>query len=68
MAAVIQACDVGVIRSTSGLDAVPTVLAALGDSSCIPLGMAFLDITVFNVALPAVQADLEAAAAQAQGP
>jgi MFS family permease len=28
--------------------------------------MAFLDITVFNVALPAVQADLEAAAAQAQ--
>jgi MFS family permease len=28
--------------------------------------MAFLDITVLNVALPAVQADLEAAAAQAQ--
>jgi hypothetical protein len=63
MAAVIQACDVSVIRSTQGStpcrpSSRPWVIAAASLGS----GMAFLDITVLNVALPAVQADLEAAA------
>ena len=67
MAAIIQACDVAVIRSIQGSTPCrpslrPWVIAAASLGS----GMAFLDTTVLNVALPAVQANLEAASAQAQ--
>ena len=67
MAAVIQACDVGVIRSTQGSapcrpSSRPWVIAAASLGS----GMAFLDTTVVNVALPALQTDLEASARDAQ--
>jgi MFS family permease len=67
MAAIIQACDVAVIRSIQGSTPCrpslrPWVIAAASLGSA----MAFLDTTVLNVALPAVQANLEAASAQAQ--
>ncbi|MEJ7815382.1 MAG: DHA2 family efflux MFS transporter permease subunit [Rubrobacteraceae bacterium] len=67
MAAVLQACDAGVIRSTRTSvtcqpSSRPWVLAAASLGS----GMAFLDSTVMNVALPAVQADLGASARQVQ--
>jgi MFS family permease len=59
--AVLPACDIGVIRSTrpSALcrpTSRPWVIAAASLGS----GMAFLDSTVMNVALPAVQAELGA--------
>ena len=61
MPAVLPACDIGVIRSTrpSALcrpTSRPWVIAAASLGS----GMAFLDSTVMNVALPAVQAELGA--------
>ena len=61
MAAVIQPCDAGVVGSTKASTPCPIpsrrwVIAATGIGS----GMAFLDSTVVNVALPAVQADLGA--------
>src|SRR3712207_9198007 len=67
MAAVVPTCDVGVIRSTrtSALcqpSSWPWVIAAASLGS----GMAFLDSTVLNVALPAVQTDLEVSARGAQ--
>jgi EmrB/QacA subfamily drug resistance transporter len=67
MAAVVQTCDVGVIRSTRASapcrpSSRPWVIAAASIGS----GMAFLDSTVLNVALPAVQADLGASAREAQ--
>ena len=67
MATVVQACDVGVIRGTRTSapcppSSRPWVIAAASLGS----GMAFLDSTVLNVALPAVQAELEASAREAQ--
>jgi MFS family permease len=67
MAAVLPPCDVGVIRSARGSapcrpSSRPWVIAAASLGS----GMAFLDTTVLNVALPAVQADLEMSGREAQ--
>ena len=67
MATVVQACDVGIIRGTRASapcrpSSRPWVVAAASLGS----GMAFLDSTVLNVALPAVQAELEASAREAQ--
>ena len=67
MAAILQPCDVGVIRCTRTSapcrpSSRPWVIAAASLGS----GMAFLDSTVLNVALPAVQADLGASAREAQ--
>ena len=67
MAAVLQACDAGVIRSTRSSatcqpSSRPWVIAAASLGS----GMAFLDSTVMNVTLPALQADLGASARQVQ--
>ena len=61
MGAVIQPCDAGVIGSAKASAPCPIpsrrrVIAATGLGS----GMAFLDSTVINVTLPAVQADLGA--------
>ena len=67
MAAVLQPCDVGVIRCTrTSVPCRPSsrpwviVAAALGS------GMAFLDSTVVNVSLPAVQVNLGVSAREAQ--
>jgi EmrB/QacA subfamily drug resistance transporter len=65
--AVLPACEIGVVRSTkpSALcrpDSRPWVIAAASLGS----GMAFLDSTVMNVALPAVQAELGASAREVQ--
>jgi EmrB/QacA subfamily drug resistance transporter len=67
MSAFLQACDEGVIRGTSVSvpcrpSSQPWVIAAASLGS----GMAFLDSTVLNVALPAVQTDLGASARDAQ--
>jgi EmrB/QacA subfamily drug resistance transporter len=67
MAAVFQPCDEGVIRSTRTsapcrASSRPWVIAAASLGS----GMAFLDSTVVNVALPAVQTDLAVSARGAQ--
>ena len=67
MTAVLQPCDVGVIQCTRSSapcrpSSRPWVIAAASLGS----GMAFLDSTVLNVALPAVQADLGASAREAQ--
>jgi EmrB/QacA subfamily drug resistance transporter len=67
MAAILQPCDAGVIRSTQGStpcrpSSRPWVIAAASIGS----GMAFLDSSVLNVALPALQADLGASAREAQ--
>src|SRR5215212_79884 len=67
MVAVIQPCDAGVIRCTRGAalcrpSSQPWVIAAASLGS----GMAFLDSTVMNVALPAVQVDLEVSARDVQ--
>ncbi len=67
MAAVVQPCDAGVISSTRAAtpcraSSRPWVIAAAALGS----GMAFLDSTVLNVALPAIQADLGATAQDAQ--
>ena len=61
MGAVIQPCDAGVVGSTKASAPCPSpstrwVIAATGIGS----GMAFLDSTVINVTLPAVQTDLGA--------
>src|SRR5918998_5070343 len=63
MVAVLQPSDAGVIRCTRGAapcrpSSQPWVIAAASLGS----GMAFLDSTVMNVALPAVQTDLEVSA------
>src|SRR5215218_2615305 len=67
MAAVLQTCDVGVVRSTRASapcrpSSRPWVIAAASLGS----GMAFLDSTVLNIALPAVQADLGASGREVQ--
>jgi EmrB/QacA subfamily drug resistance transporter len=67
MLAVAQPCDVGVIRCTRGAapcrpSSRPWVIAAASLGS----GMAFLDSTVMNVALPAVQTSLEVSAHDVQ--
>src|SRR5215204_4773793 len=67
MAAVVQPCDEGVIRSTQSsalcqLSSRPWVIAAASLGS----GMAFLDSTVMNVALPAMQIDLGVSAREVQ--
>src|SRR5918995_6980636 len=67
MAAVFQPCDEGVIRGTRASAPCrpasrPWVIAAASLGS----GMAFLDSTVVNVALPAMQTDLGASARDAQ--
>jgi EmrB/QacA subfamily drug resistance transporter len=67
MPAVIPACEIGVVQSTkpSALcrpDSRPWVIAAASLGS----GMAFLDSSVMNVALPAVQAELGASAREVQ--
>ncbi len=67
MPAVLPACEIGVVRSTkpSALcrpDSRPWVIAAASLGS----GMAFLDSTVMNVALPALQAELGASAREVQ--
>jgi MFS family permease len=67
MIAVGQPCDAGVIRCTRGAapcrpSSRPWVIAAASLGS----GMAFLDSTVMNVALPAVQTDLAVSARDAQ--
>lgn len=60
-------CDEGVVRGTRpcapcGQSAEPWVIVAAAAGS----GMAFLDSTVLNVALPAIQADLDATGSQVQ--
>ncbi len=67
MPAILHACDAGMIRSTRGSapcrsSSQPWVIAAASLGS----GMAFLDSTVMNVALPALQADLGASAREVQ--
>ena len=67
MPAVLPACEIGVVHSTrpSALcqpNSRPWVIAAASLGS----GMAFLDSTVMNVALPAVQAELGASAREVQ--
>src|SRR5919107_1346593 len=67
MVAVLQPCDAGVISCTRGAapchpTSRPWVIAATSLGS----GMAFLDSTVMNVALPAVQTNLEASAREVQ--
>jgi MFS family permease len=64
---VLQPCDAGVISSTRGAapchpSSRPWVIAATSLGS----GMAFLDSTVMNVALPAVQMNLDLSAREAQ--
>ena len=67
MPAVFPSCEIGVVQSTrpSALcrpTSRPWVIAAASIGS----GMAFLDSTVMNVALPAVQAELGASAREVQ--
>jgi EmrB/QacA subfamily drug resistance transporter len=67
MTAPVQPCDAGVIRSTRSstpcqTSSQPWVVAAASLGS----GMAFLDSTVMNVALPAVQTDLNVSASGVQ--
>src|SRR5215203_6079696 len=67
MVAVLQPCDAGVISCTRGAapchpTSRPWVIAAASLGS----GMAFLDSTVMNVALPAVQMNLDVSAREVQ--
>jgi EmrB/QacA subfamily drug resistance transporter len=67
MGAIIQPCDAGVISCTRGAEPChpssrPWVIAAASFGS----GMAFLDSTMMNVALPAVQTNLDASAREVQ--
>ena len=67
MGAVMQPCDAGVISCTRGAapchpSSRPWVIATASLGS----GMAFLDSTVMNVALPAVQMNLEVSAREVQ--
>src|SRR5919112_6223311 len=67
MVAVLQPCDAGVISCTRGAapchpTSRPWVIAATSLGS----GMTFLDSTVMNVALPAVQTNLEVSAREVQ--
>jgi hypothetical protein len=67
MPAVLQPCDIGVIEGTRisspcQPSSRPWIIAAASLGS----GMAFLDSTVLNVALPALQADLGASVREVQ--
>ncbi len=67
MSPAVSPCDEGVIRGTRPNapcepSSEPWVIAAAAAGS----GMAFLDSTVLNVSLPAIQTDLGATASQAQ--
>src|ERR671919_1792275 len=67
MVAVLQPCDAGVISCTRGAapchpSSQPWVIAAASLGS----GMAFLDSTVMNVALPAVQMNVDLSAREVQ--
>jgi hypothetical protein len=69
MPAVLQPCDIGVIHGTRisspcQPSSRPWVIAAASLGS----GMAFLDSTILNVALPAVQTDLGASVRRCSGP
>src|ERR671913_1289644 len=67
MPAVLQACDVGVIRSTRfSAPCRPTSRPWVIAAASLGSGMAFLDSTVMNVALPAVQMNLELSAREVQ--
>src|SRR5215216_4902455 len=67
MGAVIQPCDAGVISSTRGAAPCrPSSRSWVIAAASLGSGMAFLDSTVMNVALPAVQMDLEVSARQVQ--
>ena len=67
MGAIMQPCDAGVISCTRGAapchpSSRPWVIAATSLGS----GMAFLDSTVMNVALPAMQVNLDLSAREVQ--
>jgi EmrB/QacA subfamily drug resistance transporter len=65
--AVIQPCDAGVIASTrAGAPCKPSSQPWVIAATALGSGMAFLDSTVLNVALPTIQADLSATAQDAQ--
>ena len=67
MATVLQPCDEGVIRSTrTSAPCRPASRPWVVAAASLGSGMAFLDSTVLNVALPAVQADLGASAREVQ--
>src|ERR687896_892356 len=67
MAAVLQPCDAVVIRCTrSSAPCRPTSRPWVIAAASLGSGMAFLDSTVMNVALPAVQAELGATAREVQ--
>jgi hypothetical protein len=61
MPAVLQPCDIGVIRGTRiSSPCQPTSRPWVIAAASLGSGMAFLDSTILNVALPALQADLGA--------
>src|SRR5215212_5856153 len=61
MGAVMQPCDAGVISCTRGAAPCrPSSRRWVIAATALGSGMAFLDSTVINVSLPAVQADLDA--------
>lgn len=63
----VQPCDEGVIRGTRiSAPCRPSSRPWVIATASLGSGMAFLDSTVLNVALPALQADLGAAATQTQ--
>src|SRR3712207_2096977 len=68
MAAVLQPCDEGVVRSTrtSAPPCRPSSRRWVIAAASLGSGIAFLDSAVLNVALPALQADLGASARGAQ--
>jgi EmrB/QacA subfamily drug resistance transporter len=67
MATGFQPCDVGVIRSTkASAPCRPPSRRWVIAATSLGSGMVFLDGTVLNVCLPAVQAELEASARDAQ--
>jgi EmrB/QacA subfamily drug resistance transporter len=67
MAAVLQPCDEGVIRGTrTSASCRPSSRPWVVACASLGSGMAFLDSTVMNVALPAMQTNLEASAREAQ--
>src|SRR3712207_5695763 len=67
MAAVLQPCDAGVIRRTrTSAPCRPSSRPWVVATASLGSGMAFLDSTVVNVALPTVQTDLEVSVRGAQ--
>ena len=67
MPAVLQPCDIGVIRGTRiSSPCQPTSRPWIIAAASLGSGMAFLDSTILNVALPALQADLGASVREVQ--